>query len=325
MFIDSLTKVTKLRLLKELVSITLSKKNIFVNLFMKKYKTLITICLIVVSFFYHLWQLDHDNNLLPQIIFFAVGQGDSALIITKSKQYILIDGGPDQIILSKIGMYLPSNKPQIDLIIISHAHADHIVGLIEIIQRYPVKKIIYPGPINYQDPSYLTLLNLIKNKNIELLTTAANDRYIFTDQSYWLTWYPDIAFVSQKVKDVNETSVVGQYCYIRSCILFMADAPQKIEKALLNQKKVLVSQLIKIGHHGSYYSSNEQFLKAVSPIEAIISVGKNKFGHPNPGVLKMLKRLKINIWRTDQNGDITVFLNGKTVEINNNSRYNKED
>ncbi|PIZ98901.1 MAG: hypothetical protein COX77_03050 [Candidatus Komeilibacteria bacterium CG_4_10_14_0_2_um_filter_37_10] len=282
----------------------------------KKIKILVTIIFCLTGLFYSIWQQQSVVLSAAQIIFMNVGQGDSALIITSSKQYILIDGGPDLTVVSKLGGYLPSLNPQIDLMIITHAHADHVVGLVEVIQRYPVKRIIYPGPVDYSDQSYLALLKIIQEKNISLTTTTTGNRYVFADKSYWQTWQPFIAYHGQRLKDLNESSVVGQYCFQLSCALFMGDATQSTEKQMLAQKIVNTNQIIKIGHHGSYYSSDQEFLRVVGAKLAVISVGENKFGHPNPGVLKILKRLNMNIWRTDLNGDIQAILNGQTIEIN---------
>ena len=116
--------------------------------------------------------------------------------------------------------------------------------------------------------------------------------------------------------DVNDTSIVGKLIFNDFSIMFMGDATSKIENQLLAYGNSLKSDILKVGHHGSKYSSFTNFLKTVAPKAGIIEVGaKNFYGHPSPAALSRLGMFDINIFRTGQNGDIRVLSNGFTTNI----------
>jgi competence protein ComEC len=119
----------------------------------------------------------------------------------------------------------------------------------------------------------------------------------------------------QKVKDVNDSSVVVKIIYGRISFLFTGDISGKIEEKIINFSENINADVLKVAHHGSKYSSSEEFVASVLPEIAVIQVGKNSYGHPAQDVLDRLEKYDINILRTDKNGDIKIFSNGKILNF----------
>lgn len=276
--------------------------------FIKLISALIVVVLILLG--YAFFQ-DKDRDL--QIVFFDVGQGDAILIKTPNDQKILIDGGPDNKLVNKIGKYFSFADKTIDLMILTHAHSDHLVGLVEILKRYQVNKVLYNGPA-HTTPEFFQFLELIKENNIPLEVPLAGQEYIFSGDIKLKILYPFVNLTNEKLEDLNEGSLVSQLIYKENKFLFMSDLPQELEKIVLESNNDLTSAVIKIGHHGSRYSTSDQLLKEVRPQLAIISVGEdNKFGHPDPLTIDKLDKNGIKISRTDQNGEIIIKSDGQGI------------
>ena len=248
------------------------------------------------------------------INFLDVGQGDAIFIKTPFNQNILVDGGPDSTVLKRLGENLPWWSRTIDLLVLTHPHDDHIIGLNEIIKRYDVRKIIYTGVVYdssaydswqesvkaYQIPTVIIdhpqIINLGKNCNLEIL-------------------YPRQAIYGQSIDNLNNSSLVSKLVCAGVKILLAGDAEQAEEKELLQVEADLSADIIKVGHHGSDTASSEEFLAKVKPQYAIIEVGKNDFGLPSLRVIKRLERRGVKIYRTDQSGTIVIKKNDQKIEI----------
>lgn len=244
--------------------------------------------------------------------FFDVGQGDSALIESKDGAQILIDGGPNGRILSHLGGAMPFGDNSIDAVIISHPHADHISGLIEVIKKYEIGMIIDSG-VSYNTPEVEELRNLIREKRIKNIVIASQATLFFADAAVIRFLYPDSSYAEKTAKDVNETSLVALLEYGNPStalgtrkILFTGDAG-KVTEMRLAQKGVLEDiDVLKVGHQGSKFSSTNNFLNKISPEYAVISVGKNSYGHPHPDALARLASVGAKIFRTDLDGTVTL-------------------
>lgn len=260
-----------------------------------------------------LWSL--ASAILPQpfkIAFLDVGQGDSILIRTQEGKNVLIDGGPDKTVLYKLEKYLPWYDRTIDAMILTHPHADHLIGLIETAKRYEVKRIISTG-IVHTTPEYLEWLDLIKAKKIPAEPFKKGDRIAIDDDVNLTALSPEKSLVGERVEDLNNSSLVLLLQVSSEKILLMGDAQKEIEKQILKNDRSLVesADILKTGHHGSRFATSAEFLRAVKPKYAIISDGKNnRFGHPHLEALRRLHESGANILRTDENGDI-VFIQVK--------------
>jgi len=254
-----------------------------------------------------------ENRL--EIHYLNVGQGDSIMIKTPQNQKILIDGGPDMIILDQIGKNMPFFDRTINVMILTHPHSDHINGLIEVLRRYKVEQIYYTGAL-HTSPAYLEWLEVVKQSNVPLEIIKAQKTLELGPELGIEFIYPVEDISNQKVEELNNTSIINKLIYKDKKFLFMGDAEKEVEEELMELDLDLSADVIKIGHHGSSSSSTEEFLKAVDPQYAIIQVGKdNSFGHPHLSVIRRLERLGINIFRNDLNGQVSIFSDGHTIEV----------
>lgn len=269
----------------------------------KKYCLLILVLILSVGTVY-IFRLDWLNS--HRSLTFAVldvGQGDALFIESPTGTQILIDAGPPRKILGALQKVMPPFDRSIDAIIITHPDQDHIGGFQDVLKNYKVGRVFDPGIIS-DSKTYQNLENEIQNKKISnLLARKGMKLYLGGGASL------EILFPDQNVFDweTNEGSVVAKLIYGKNSILLTGDSPTKIERKIIaeNSPEVLKSDILKLGHHSSRTSSSFEFLQAVNPEFALISVGKdNKYGHPHQEVLDLLNQIGTKIFRTDQNGTI---------------------
>lgn len=233
------------------------------------------------------------------VAFLDVGQGDSAFIRTPYGQNILIDGGPDNKVIKKLGKYLPFWDQQIDAVILTHPHDDHVTGLDAILKKYRVSSAYYAGS-SADNPNYGEFVSLLSSQRIATTIVRNKQRLRLSDDCFL-----DIADLGSGSNNLNDRSLVGRLeCRGRSYV-FMADLEKTAEPSFIRLHTDWQSDVMKIGHHGSDTSSSDELLSVINPEEAVISVGAgNKLGHPSRRVLKRLERGNIKIRRTDEEGDI---------------------
>lgn len=245
--------------------------------------------------------LSNSDNL--QLYFFDVGQGDSAMI-KKGDWEMIVDGGPDKTVLEKLGKYLSYNDRKIEVIILTHAHADHVNGLVEIIERYQVDKIYFNGSI-HTSPGYEQFLKIIKEKKINTEIIEKPQEIIWDNGIHLQFLAPVKSFYQVRPEQINNSSLVFRLIYGNNNALFMGDFEEEEFLINLYSSSTLKSQLLKVGHHGSSNANSKEFLSIVSPIFAVISCGKNnKFNHPHYRTLYNLQQINAQILRTDLLGDI---------------------
>jgi len=240
-----------------------------------------------------------------EVVFFDVGQGDSSLINLPGNNEILIDGGPDKTVLPKLGRYLPFYDRTLELVILTHPHADHVTGLVSLFDRYDVKKVMLTG-VDYDAPVYQVFLDKIKEKNTEIIYPQDFDQLKLSSNIWLDIIYPQENLASQTFDDLNDSSIVAKLDTPDRDFIFTGDISLEIENQILasSTNTQLDVDVLKVAHHGSITSSGEKFIQAISPSSAVISVGENSFGHPSPRVIKRLERVGAEVLRTDQEGDI---------------------
>ncbi|MDD2646614.1 MAG: MBL fold metallo-hydrolase [Patescibacteria group bacterium] len=249
-----------------------------------------------------------------KIIFLDVGQGDSILIESAQGHNILIDGGPSKEISYKLDQYLPLTNRKIDIMILTHPDPDHLNGLVEVIKRYQVNQI-YSNGVYDPDLNYLEWQGVIIEKNIPFSYIThpmqlAIDSRVFVD----FLW-PRQNYINQSLKDDNIASVVTKFDINGHKFLLTGDLPSEEEGELLATKTDPIAEVLKIAHHGSKYSTSNNFLALVKPSYAVISVGKNSFGHPSFRVLNSLQKINTSPLRTDEKGDIIFFINQSGLRV----------
>ena len=247
--------------------------------------------------------------------FFDVGQGDAIYIRTPAKQDILIDGGPDSSVLAKLGQTMPFYDRKIELMILTHPHADHMEGLVDVLERYEVEQVLYSG-VEYKSATYNEWQKLIATKNIPTKIAQAGQTVQLGEAKVDIL-FPDSNLKGESIKNVNNASVVGKLTFDQNTFMFTGDAEEEIEKSLLYQfpGDMLNSNVYKAGHHGSKTSNKKGFVAAVKPEVAVISVGKdNKYKHPAESTLQTFAGMGATIYRTDQDGDVECWSDGVELE-----------
>lgn len=286
---------------------------------LKRYKQVIILVagltLVVVGLTFSLyWQEQHRPNV--EVVFLDIGQGDSILIKTKYHQNILIDGGPDAKVLDRLGRNLSWFDRTINLMIPTHPDADHVAGLVDVLNRYQVDLVLEPGVV-HKTGVYQTLEDTIAQKKISQRWVESRQRYDLGDNLWLDVLYPDISFVGQELADTNSASVVAKLTDGQVDYLFTGDATTEVEQKITAlYGAYLQSEVLKVGHHGSHTSSGDLFLDMVKPSATVIQSGKNnRYGHPSPLVLNRLKKRQIPVLRNDELGDIRMVSDGEYVEL----------
>jgi len=247
------------------------------------------------------WELSRPPIL--EVVFFDVGQGDSIYIETSDGFQILIDGGPDLTVLEKLAKEMPFYDRTIDLVILTHPDHDHLFGLLEVLKRYQVKNILWTGVVKDTD-EYKEWEKLIREEGANIIIARSGQKINLVQDIYFLILYPFESLEGLEVEDSNDTSIVARLVFNDDSFLFVGDIPKKIESKLIDQNQELDSDILKVAHHGSKTSTSLEFLQAVSPETAVISVGENKWGHPAEEVLQRLEQFGIDILVTKESGDI---------------------
>ena len=289
---------------------------------------LLSYALLASSFFLllHEWERLPDGKL--HVTALDVGQGDSILITTPGNQHVLIDGGPDLTVLERLGEKFPFFSRRIDLLVLTHTHADHLASFPEVLRRYDVQNILMTG-VAGESASYSAFLDAVRESGPHVILARSDRDLDFGKGVFFDVLWPteDSLGISDK-RDPHLFSLVakltwknhptsrfplrsssfeGQAALRGASVLHTGDIEEKVEEALLKDGDDLRADFLKVPHHGSKTSSSTGFLLAVAPDLAVISVGAgNTYGHPNEGVLQRYEALGIPVRRTDREGTIDV-------------------
>jgi len=242
-----------------------------------------------------------------------VGQGDSILLTFPHNESLLVDGG-QQVEGPTVVSYLHSlGITHLNGVIATHPDADHIGGLIYVLQSMNVDKV-YDLGLAKSTTTYEKLLQTIKDKNIAYANPRANDTINVDADTTVLVLNPSLPLFPMAT-DANDNSIVLKITYQHISYLLTGDAESSAEARMVSMFNCS-AYVLKVGHHGSKYSSSATFLNAVKPHIAVISVGAhNRFGHPAPETLTRLAAVGATVYRTDQLGTIVVTTNGQTVDV----------
>lgn len=244
-----------------------------------------------------------------------VGQGDAILIRSK-KQVTLIDTGDVPARDKLVSMLKSQGIDTIDKLIITHPHADHLGGAAALFDNFTIKQI-YDSGQKHTSNLYKQYLTRIQKSKIPFTVVAAGMTIDLGNEIILKVLAPEKPFFTGTDSDLNNNSIVVKLMYRDFSLLLTGDAEQESEARMLaNDAAGLRSTVLKSGHHGSKTSSSTPFLQAVSPEAALISAGlNNEYYHPHPSVLKKYSGKKIEVYRTDLNGTLTVITDGKTYTI----------
>lgn len=259
-----------------------------------------------------------------RIWFFDVGQGDGAMIRDRDGHEMLIDGGPDGSLLEGLASAMPWWDRDIDVMLVTHLDADHYAGFFGVLRRYHVKEVWWSGvaPTTATARSFVAA---VESQGIPQHFAKAGDEIPFAGGGAFRVLWPreDVhgrlvppTTSNAKGGGTNDLGIVGRFDCGTERALFTADVSSHVEAQLIDDAASVRADVLKVGHHGSAYSSSETFLDAVHPRDAVISVGAgNRYGHPTARVLSALLARGIAVHRTDREGTIRYACAGGKLHL----------
>lgn len=251
-----------------------------------------------------------------KVHFIDVGQADS-ILIQQGNENMLIDAGNNED-EDTIKSYLNNlGITEFKYVVGTHAHEDHIGSLDYIMNSFKVGKIYFPKA-TATTKTFENLLKAVKNKVMQFTYPTVGETFNLGNAKCTI-----LAPNSNNYEDANNDSIVIKLEYGNNSFMFTGDAEDVSEKEMLSKGFDLKADVLKVGHHGSSSSSCDEFLNAVNPKYAVISVGKdNDYGHPNKESLQRLSSRGIQIYRTDESGTIILISDGSNITFNSNPSNN---
>ena len=295
--------------------------------FFKHNKSAVIACAFVIGLFLVVQGITPAHL---KVIFADVGQGDCILIQTPEGRNYLIDGGGThneeetgyhgkQIILP---MLMHEKISHIDMAIVTHAHSDHMAGVLTLIDIFHVNSVGLPEYPN-TEKDFSKLINLCEGKNIPVFFYNEGDTINLDNKTTFEVLNPP-SMNTSFAGNLNNTSICGMLRFGDLEILFTGDIEAEAEKFLLKHGDNIDCDILKVAHHGGRESTTPDFLNIVKPEAAIISVGRNNYGHPSDEVIERLLMAGARIYTTEKCGAIIVQSNGNNYRVSSwvrNNRY----
>lgn len=289
---------------------------------MKKSKKVLSIILAIILFFAILKSEDilGENNFEGnlEVHFIDVGQGD-AILVKSDEEFMLIDAGKNVAGDLVVDYLKGQNVKKLKYVIGTHPHEDHIGGLDDVINAFEVETVIMPN-VTHTTKTFEDVLDSIINKGLKITPAKSGEQY-HLGESEVLILAPNKA----EYDNLNNYSVVTKLTHGNTSFIFTGDAEEISEKEMIEvYKDNLKSDVLKVGHHGSTTSTSQEFLDAVRPKEAVISLGKdNTYGHPHKEIIDRLEANNIIIYRTDLEGTIIAKSDGNSIIFQGESQISQ--
>lgn len=230
--------------------------------------------------------------------FLDVGQGDAALVRSPGGATLLVDAGPDEDAvaadLARLGVR------RIDLAVATHAHADHVAGFPAVLARFPVSLLLDPGCPG-DSPVYERFLEAVEDEEVRVEHPRGGDGFTVGDLTVEVLG-PDTCSAAG---EPNDDSIVMRVSSGADTILFTGDAEVPAQQDMLEDRDPMKADVLKVPHHGGD-TSDAVFLESTGASAAVVSVGENTYGHPNPALLEILQAAGMAVYRTDLAGEVTV-------------------
>ena len=282
---------------------------------MKKYLSIIMALILAIGL------LPAQGNAATKelkVHFLDVGQGDSILIQAPGGKNMLVDGGTKGQGAKVVSFLKSKGVKRLDYVVATHPDADHIGGLIAVLNAFPVTNFIDSGHV-HTSQTYYDLLSLVDKKNIKFTVPKELDKLALDPNMIIRVLHAD-----EKASDSNDASIVLKATYNKVSFLLMADASTAIEDKI-RAKYDVKATVLKNGHHGSNTSSSAAFISNVKPSVAILSYGKNNsYGHPHLAIEARLKNVGAKTYKTPLDCDITVTTNGVKHSVSNACKNGKK-
>ncbi len=274
------------------------------------------------------------------IYFCDVGQGDAIYIRLPNSTDMLIDGGPDNSVLSCLSSHMPFFDRTIEIVVLTHPQKDHYQGLIQVFNRYHVDNFV-TVPVGNVGENYQQLVTVVKDKSVRVRYMTSGDRIKIGESDISVLW-PQKQWLITDLQKENQQSVLqdfksahellslktdadlNQYClylhlkYKTFDVLFTGDGDQSVQKNLksLNLFSTLPAnvELLKVPHHGSKTGIFDETIIRLKPKVSVIEVGKNNYGHPSPETMKRLEKFG-KVLTTQKFKTIEVKTDGKMYQV----------
>lgn len=278
---------------------------------MKKLTGLLMLTLLFVAGCTETAEETYEDPLKEMAVHFMdVGQGDSIFIEAPNGKTMLIDGGVKGAGKEVVAYLKARGVNRLDYVVATHPDADHIGGLISVLNSISIKEFIDSGKV-HTSQTYEEMLSLIQAKNIKFTIPEAGDEIQLEDNLII-----DVLAADETASDNNDASIVLRAEYQNISFLLMGDADHGVEQELLQKGTDVQATILKAGHHGSNTSSSPKFVEAVSPLATILSYGQdNKYGHPHAEVIDILQKVNSEIYSTAEAGTIVITTDGVTYDI----------
>ena len=249
-----------------------------------------------------------SNSDTLKVYITDVGQADSILI--KDGNYnMLIDAGNNSDGEKLVKYYKELGITSFKYVFASHPHEDHIGGMDDIINNFDIENFYMPDKLS-TTKTFEDMLDALERKNLKYIVPKVNDKLSLNNSNI------DVIYVGSDVNNINDSSIVLKLNYFSNSFLFTGDLGSNKEKEILNSGANIKADVLKVGHHGSSYSTASSFLDKVNPSFAAISVGKdNIYKHPASSTLEKLNKRGIKVYRTDLDGTILFESNGKDISV----------
>jgi competence protein ComEC len=271
-------------------------------------KVLVGVAAILLVLAFFAWRGLPDGRL--HVVFLDVGQGDAIFIQTPSGRQVLVDGGPSETaLLAQLGRQMPFWDRTLDVMVLTHPESDHVTGLASVLERYQVDAVVF-REMEHESEVYAHWLRLLEAEGATIYRGEAGLRLALDEGLEMVVLHPG----AELQGDANNDSIVARLTYGQISVLLTGDIEAEVEQQLVAGGATLASTVLKAAHHGSCNSTTHEFLEAVAPEVAVISVGaENRFGHPCAEALERLAGLPV--YRTDEQGAIEVISDGSRVWV----------
>jgi len=247
-----------------------------------------------------------------RVVFLDVGSGDSIVVRGPWGRTVVVDGGPDGRAL--VRFLEREGVRRVEVVVLSHPHADHVAGLLPLLENFAVSAVLDAG-YPYPGPPYQAFLRAVRRRGIAYRRARRGMTVRISEDVGVRVLWPEDRFVGGR-SPVNENSVVIRLRYGERSVLLPGDVEENAEAALVRSGEDLRADVLKVPHQGSQTSSTEEFLREVAPRFAVLSVGAhNPFGHPHPQVLRRYAGLGVRVYRTDEDGAVTVITDGRRLWV----------
>lgn len=282
----------------------------------QRWSWLLVLGILTAAFGWLSWQLQvmeaQTESEQLQVHVLDVGQGSATLVVTPDGYQVLIDGGAGPQILRQLSQQLPWYDRSLDLVIATHPDSDHVGGLVDVLERYEVERVIWSGQGSDGPAADAFVVAVEEESGVQVTRAGAGQVWQVGASTTLRVFAP--AYRPQRIP-TNAGSVVLQLRYGETSLLLTGDVPKSVERYLVDwYGTALASTLLLLGHHGSDTSTDQEFLATVQPAVAAVSVGQdNSFGHPAPEVVARVEEYDIPLFSTATHGTITFVSDGQRM------------